>query len=61
MDILKTEHSPTLLRVGQKFSPTLKILITQFRRKGLQHMYDYLQPLDTMQRINREELAERLD
>lgn len=61
MDILKTEHSPTPLRVGQKFSPTLKILITQFRRKGLQHMYDYLQPLDTMQRINREELAERLD
>ena len=24
-------------------------------------MYDYLQPLDTMQRITREELAERLD
>lgn len=33
MDISKTEHSPTPMRVGLNFSPTLKVFLTQKERR----------------------------
>ena len=61
MDISKTEHPPTPMRVGLKFSPTLKIFLTQKERRITLYMYDHLHPTETMQRIARKELGDRLD
>lgn len=56
-DISTTNHSLTLVRVGQNYCPTL----TMFIEKGKIHMFNYLQPIETMKRVSREELAEKLD
>ena len=61
MDISKTEHSPTPMRVGLNFSPTLKVFLTQKERRITLYMYDHLHPTETMQRIARKELGDRLD
>ena len=61
MDISKTEHSPTPMRVGLNFSPTLKVFLTQKGRRITLYMYDHLHPTETMQRIARKELGDRLD
>lgn len=39
MDISKTEHSPTPMRVGLNFSPTLKVFLTQKERRITLYMY----------------------
>ena len=61
MDISKTEHPPTPMRVGLKISPTLKIFLTQKERRITLYMYDHLHPTETMQRIACKELGDRLD
>ena len=48
MDISKTEHSPTPMRVGLNFSPTLKVFLTQKERRITLYMYDHLHPTETI-------------